>query len=1135
MNVQSFVKKWSDSGAAERANKDHFLLDLCEVLDVPKPKPATGDPERDVYTFERDAVLLHEGQKTSVGRMDLYKADHFILEAKQGSDEGAAKKGTAKRGTAAWNLAMHDAFGQAVGYARTLAKPPPFVITTDIGYCFELFAAFDGTGRYSQFPDVKRHRIYLQDLGREENLELLRTIFTEPASLDPSRRATKVTREVAARLAELAKDLEKSKHAAERVAKFLMRAIFTMFAEDVGLLPDRIFTDALEKYWLPSPASFPGGIRSLWKAMNDGGDFFIAKLLQFNGGLFADADALPLTKKQLELLREAASCDWSEVEPSIFGTLLERALDPIERHKLGAHYTPRAYVERLVRPTVEEPLREEWDLVRAQVRALVKKEDIKGARKALLAFQTRLAGTRVLDPACGTGNFLYVTLDLMKRLEAEVLAMLSDVEGGERGHKAGLASERHGFAAVTPRQFLGIEVKPWAKEIAELVLWIGYLQWHFRTHGRDEKPAEPVLHDYKNIECRDAVLSWDKEELARDEKGKPLSRWDGRTMKKSPVTGEEIPDETARVPLYKYVNPRRAEWPKADFIVGNPPFIGNKRMRLALGDGYVEALRKAHDDVPETADFVMYWWNVAATLVRAGSARRFGLITTNSITQKFNRPIIEDFLGSPQGSVAFAIPDHPWVDSADGAQVRIAMTVGTGQRLPGVVHVVSEEEPELRFSTSEGSIPSGLVLGASVTTATPLEANRGLACPGVQLSGQGFVLGAQDLSSFSAGTRRRLVRRYITGKDLAQVAREQYVLDTFGLREAELREKFADAYQWLLERVRPERAQNPRDKYAREWWLHSEPRARFRSALHGLRRYICTSRTARHRAFQFVGSDTLPETKVLIIALEEGWQLGVLSSLVHVLFATAAGGWLGVGNDSTYNHSECFDKFPFPAASENLKARIAKLADSLEYHRKRQQAAHPDLTITGMYNVLEKLRSGEPLTAKEKVIHDQGLVSVLKQLHDDLDAAVFDAYGWPKDLTDEQILERLVKLNAERAAEEAKGLVRWLRPEFQAAGAKAKKPTQVALIGTGEPDKVAATGKSAKQPWPKALPEQIAAIRTLLGAGDALSVKATAAAFNRADKGDVETSLDALVALGLAVAFGKGDERRWRAAGRVAA
>ena len=507
MKVSELISKWSASGAAERANKDHFLLDLCDVLGVEKPKPATGDPAEDVYSFERDAILLHEGQKTSVGRMDLYKEGHFILEAKQGSEEGAAKKGTAKRGTAAWNLAMHDAFGQAVGYARTLEKPPPFILTTDIGYCFELFAAFDGTGRYSQFPDVKRHRIYLQDLARTENLELLRAVYTDPASLDPARRATKVTREVAAHLAGLAKDLEEgSKHPPELVAKFLMRSIFTMFAEDVGLLPKRLFSDALAKLWIPSPRSFPGGIQSLWRAMNDGSDFgFIGKLLEFNGGLFRGADALPLTKKQLELLLEASRCDWSEVEPSIFGTLLERALDPVERKRLGAHYTPRAYVERLVRPTVEEPLREEWDLVRAEVRSLVRKDEIKSARKALLAFQAKLASIRVLDPACGTGNFLYVTLDLMKRLEAEVLSMLGDVEGGERGRKAGLQAEREGFAAVTPRQFLGIEVKPWAKEIAELVLWIGYLQWHFRTHGRDELPAEPVLHDYKNIECRDAV------------------------------------------------------------------------------------------------------------------------------------------------------------------------------------------------------------------------------------------------------------------------------------------------------------------------------------------------------------------------------------------------------------------------------------------------------------------------------------------------------------------------------------------------------------------------------------------------------------------------------------------------------
>lgn len=1146
MTVQSFVKKWSASGAAERANKDHFLLDLCEVLGVDKPRPATGDPAKDSFTFERDAVLLHEGQKTSVGRMDLYKEGHFILEAKQGSDEGAAKKGTAKRGTAAWNLAMHDAFGQAVGYARTLESPPPFVITTDIGHCFELFAAFDGTGRYSQFPNVKRHRIYLADLPKKENLDLLRAVFTDPTSLDPSRHAMKVTRDVAARLAELAKALEGAKHEPERVAKFLMRCIFTMFAEDVGLLPKRLFTEALEKYWLPNPTSFQGGIRSLWKAMNDGGDFFVAKLPQFNGGLFKDADALPLTKKQLELLHEAAKCDWAEVEPSIFGTLLERALDPVERHKLGAHYTPRAYVERLVRPTVEEPLREEWDLVRAEVRSFVRKDDIKGARKALLAFQVKLASTRVLDPACGTGNFLYVTLDLMKRLEAEVLGMLADVEGGERGRKTGLAQERHGFAAVTPKQFLGIEVKPWAKEIAELVLWIGYLQWHFRTHGRDEKPAEPVLHDFKNIECRDAVLTWDKEELERDDKGKPLSRWDGRTMKRSPITGEEIPDETARVPLYRYVNPRRAEWPKADFIVGNPPFLGKLHIVSSLGKGYAAALREAYrSSVPDSADLVMYWWVKAASLVANGDVRRFGLITTNSIGQAFNRRMLEAAFEAGV-SLAFAVPDHPWVDDVGSAAVRIAMTVGERSTASGQLAEVSSEAvgsdgvAVVSLSVRSGSIHADLTLGANVSRVGPLQANVRLASMGPALGSRGFLLTTSErevLRAKSSESIDGIVRPLVGGNDLLKVPRNSWAIDLHGLDLGTVQSRFPLVFQRLHDRVYPERAQNNDPKLREQWWLFRRSNELHRSMLDGLKRYIVTVETAKHRVFFFVAGEVVAEHGTISFGLVGGFFLGVLSSRAHLVFALAAGGTLE--DRPRYNKTLCFDPFPFPATGEKVKASISRFAESLDAHRKKQQAAHPDLTITGMYNVLERLRSGEPLTAKERVIHDKGLVSVLRQLHDDLDTAVFDAYGWPHDLTDAQILERLVKLNAERAAEEAKGLIRWLRPEFQAAGENKRKPTQVSLLPTGEEAEAPAGAGKGKKPakvaWPKALPEQIAAIRTLLASGDALSVKAAAAAFARADKEDVAASLDALVALGLAVAFGKGDERRWRAAGRVAA
>ena len=602
-SVESFVAKWLLSGAAERANKDAFLLELCDVLDVPRPDATTGDPDKDRYVFEKDALTPHEGGVVTVRKIDLYKAGAFILEAKQGSDLSSKKLGTAKRETPAWNIAMQGAYGQALGYARTFASPVPFLLVCDIGYCFDLYAAFDGSWDYRPFPNPQASRLFLRDLAQHRST--LRLVFDNPLELDPSKKAAKVTKEVAAHLAALGAALNKEGHDQALVATFLMRCIFTMFAEDVGLLPAGLFKNEIEHHWIESPASFPGGIESLWRTMNEGGHLFgmVGKILRFNGGLFANTAALPLDRDALKLLLEAAKCDWAEVEPAIFGTLLERALDPKERHKLGAHFTPRAYVERLVKPTIEEPLRADWDVVRVEVRQLVeasedartektRKAKLKEALEITHAFQKKLCSIQVLDPACGSGNFLYVALDVFKRLEAEVLAMLESL--GEKQTLLHMETIR-----VTPAQFHGIEVKRWAKEIAELVLWIGYLQWHFRMYGKNLPVPEPVLRDYKNIECRDAVLAWDSVELVRDEKGKPVTRWDGETMKKSPVTGEDVPDETAKVPIYRYVNPRKAEWPKADFVVGNPPFVGNKRMRLVLGDGYVEGLRSAFADVPE--------------------------------------------------------------------------------------------------------------------------------------------------------------------------------------------------------------------------------------------------------------------------------------------------------------------------------------------------------------------------------------------------------------------------------------------------------------------------------------------------------------------------------------------------------
>ena len=1139
MDLPTFVSKWKQSGASERANKDSFLRDLCDVLGVAHPDGKTGDPDRDRYVFEREAILVHGGERRSVGFIDLYKHGCFVLEAKQGSDAGSKKIGTAKRGTPAWNVAMQEAFGQASNYTVTLEEPPPFVIVTDIGYCFDLYAAFDGSRNYRKFPDALSARINIEALEREPaHLETLRAIFTDPHSLDPAKRAVRVTREIAGHIANVARSLEASKYEPEKVAKFLMRCLFTMFAEDTGLLPHGIFADALKNRWIEKPDDFPGEVEALWRRMNEGGYLFGAgNIWKFNGGLFADPVGLPLTKQQLVVLGLASQMNWSDVEPAIFGTLLERALDPKERHRLGAHFTPRAYVERLVRPTIEEPLRAEWDNVRAQVVTLVSAEDpeknrkaVAEARKIVEAFYEKLTQTRVLDPACGSGNFLYVALDLFKRIENEVIEQLESLDYDRTLVKFG--------RMVSPKQFLGIEIKPWAKEIAELVLWIGWLQWQIRTRGYRNHPDEPILRDFHNIECRDAVLAYDEKVPLLDEGGKEVTRWDGETTKKHPVTGEDVPDETARMPVYRYVNPRKAEWPEAEFIVGNPPFIGNKLMRTALGDEYVAALRSVHQDMPESADLVMYWWDHAALLARSGELVRFGLITTNSITQVFNRRVIASHLNAHPGlNLRYAIPDHPWVDSTDGAAVRVAMTVGSDVAGDGTLAKVSceresdDESVEVTLYETRGEIHEDLRVGAAISEAVPLRANLGLCGQGVKLVGDGFYVdGSFENPALNPATGLPVIRTIVNPSDVMENGVGRRVIDFAGLTDREALAAAPIAYQQLLDRVKPIRDLNKRKSIRELWWRFAWERPAIREALAGLRRYFVTLETAKHQFFVSVPVEVLWDGSLFAVALDDWFCFGTLSSRVHRTWTLSAGGRLE--DRPRYNNSRCFDPFPFPDLDEFTKQRIRNLGEQLDAHRKRQQEQHPDLTITGMYNVLEKLRSGEALTAKDKKIHEDGLVSVLKQIHDDLDAAVFDAYGWPHDLSGEEILERLVALNAERAAEERRGLIRWLRPEFQnPSGAVAASQAAIALedVETGD------VAKAKEIPaWPKELREQVSAVRDLFTtdgrAAKSWTAEEVARAFRGARRTDVASVLEALSSLGILLAFETPGGRQWRAA-----
>lgn len=1110
LTLDAFLATWRGSAGNERANKDSFLRDFCTLLELPLPEPKGPGVG---YCFEKDLKLTHQDGTTTTGSIDLYREGCFVLEAKQGSS--SETPGSApKRGTRAYDRYMEAAFGQAVNYARHLPQRPPFVLTCDIGHAFHVWDGFSGSyGGYGA-----RQTYTLNDLRDPQVRERFRALWLDPQGLDPARVRTQVTREVAAALGALAKSLE-GRFPAEAVSQFLMRVVFTFFAEDVGLLPEKLFQNALEGPWKDHPSAFPKGLESLWDAMNTGGFWGPLKVLRFNGGLFAESLALDLSAGEIQQLAAAARFNWAQVDPSIFGTLLESALDARERHRLGAHYTPRAYVERLLRPALEEPLRADWELAQAEAMALLGTEpsdaDKAKARAVLHAFQRHLAHVKVLDPACGSGNFLATSYDVLKRLEGEVQRRLEDL--GETGRALALEG-----VLVTPGQFIGLEVKPWAAAITDLVLWISHLQWFHRLHP-DMNPPEPVLQAYGNIECRDAVLTW----TGTRETGR--TRWDGRTTKTHPVTGQQVPDEAAQVPILEYLDPKPAPWPEADFIVGNPPFLGNKRMREALGDGYTEALRKAYPDVPDSVDFVLYWWHRAAEAVRSGHTRRFGLITTNSLTQTFNRRVIAHHTGAKTPlKLLWAIPDHPWTD--DGAAVRIAMTVGGLEGQPWLGRVVEErsgEAPEADRAVLAGQgvgiIHEDLSVGANLASCSPLRANRDLGSNGFALHGRGFVVSEREWSGWG---KPPIIRPLLNGRGFSGTFDGQMAIDFFGLSEEEARRLYPGPYQHVFENVKPERDRNNRPSYRQRWWIFGEPRASIRPALKDLPRYIATVESSKHRIFQFINKDFFPDHKLVVIASSDSFHLGVMSSAIHVQWASKAGARIGFGNDLVYPKSRCFDPFPFPNATEAQKVCIRHLAERLDTHRKAAQGR--GATITGMYNLLAKLRSGEAFTLQERTQHEVAQTEILRQLHDELDAAVADAYGWPVDLPEPELLTRLVALNQERAAEEARGLVRWLRPEYQAPEAAAPVAAPVLEL---EPEATPAPMAALEpRPWPKDLKDQLGALRAVVTATPQLwTLEAVAQAFKSRGRyrDSIAAHLDLLTDLGMLTRVDTAEGPRW--------
>ena len=1083
MKVEEFIQRWHNlEGGAERANAQPFLIDLMAALDLPRQHPGVGNSIGH-YRFEAPVANTSPYGSRTKGFIDLYKRAHFILEAKQSQlPEGvkapnpesttepapvpldlfgnpdpslARPAATPARSPARYDRLMRDAFDQARGYALSLPADhptPPFLIVADIGRAFEIYFDWAGNGRgYGFFPNAAGYRITLDQLADPAIQTLLRQIWTEPAAADPRAQAIAVTREIATRLARTAAWLEKEQREnatlrarpagaqVEETSLFIMRLLFCMFAEDVGLIPEKAFGKFLEDARTKSDDYWKSGLDSLWRAMGDAsagrywphGD---ATLRYFNGNLFADRTVLSLPREEKGELAAAAAADWRRVEPAIFGTFLEQALESTERGRLGAHYTPRAYVERLVEATIMDVLRPEWDQVLESARESADSGDTESAAAAVTAFLDRLAAARVLDPACGTGNFLYVAMEQLLRLESKALDFLAQIG-------------RPATPRVGPHQFLGLELNPRAAVIAEIVCWIGWLR--FRLEADPEAIPDPVLQQTAAINFGrhggyDACL-------ALNEFGS-----------------------------VDFGNVRASAWPEAEFIVGNPPFIGGKDLRAKLASGYAEALWKANPRVPPSADFVMQWWDRAAeTLLAPGTKlRRFGFVTTNSITQSFSRRVIEARLakepatsvpdsvvpakagtsgrrqtnlpanptvtpGLTRGpaclSLTYAIPDHPWTRATkDAAAVRIAMTVAELGHSDGrLLTVVSEtgidtDTPEIGTAEAVGRINADLTVGTDVGTVMPLKANEAISSRGVALHGAGFIVTPEQAVALGLGRRPGLetqIRPYRNGRDLLGRPRGVMVIDVDGMDVAEVRQQFPEVYQHLWATVKPERDANREPSRKKLWWMFGRRNTDMRSAIAGLPRYIATVETAKHRIFHFLDADILPDNMLVAIGSDNAFHLGVLSSHIHCEWVLVTGGWLGFGNDNRYSKSKVFDPFPFPDATPAQQAAIARTAEEIERTRAAVLAENPGLTLTAIYNEIEKLRAGEPLTDTAIAAR----AGILFELHSQLDSAVAAAYGWPWPLPVPEIIARLVALNAERAAEEAAGKIRWLRPDYQAS------------------------------------------------------------------------------------------------------
>ena len=795
-------------------------------------------------------------------------------------------------------------------------------------------------------------------------LEVLRAVFTDPELLRPDAAQKRVTEQAAAEFAKLADSLEQKGIAPERAAHFLMRLLFCLFADSIGLLPDHLFRQMIDK---SGPSNFTQKLRKLFAAMaTSGSTFGLHDIHYFNGGLFADDEAFELNSADMALLRAAAALDWAQVEPAIFGTLFERSLNPGKRSQLGAHYTSREDMLLVVEPVVVEPLQRRWATVKSIATALVEAAEKEATAEAAakkkgtaypklrseLQYQIfnwvdQLSSVRILDPACGSGNFLYLALRRLLDL----------------WHEVRLFSAEHGLLTflekqVHPSQLYGLETNVYAQELASVVVWIGYLQW-LNQNGIGW-PTEPILRKLDNIQNRDAILAHDAEG-----------------------------------------NPVEPEWPEVDCIIGNPPFLGGNKVRKELGDEYVEDLFRLYSErVPPFADLVCYWFEKARAQIQSAKCKRAGLLATQGIRGGASRVVLERIKES--GSIFMAWSDRPWI--LDGAAVHVS--------------IVGFDDGSQTERTLDGKrvsiVHANLTSEAETTSAAELAENSGICFMGPSAKGP-FDIDEQVARlmldaplNINGRPNSDVVRPVASGVDLVQATRSMWTID-FATLPADKAAEYELPFEYVNTHVRPIRTEGRRAQYGQRWWQYGRPRVEMRRAMNGKAHYIATPAVSKHRIYTWVEPRVLCNQGTLVFARDDDYFFGVLHSRAHELWARAQGTQVReVESGFRYTPTSTFETFPFPwppghepkdspkttAIAEAARDLVAKRDDWLNPPDATQDELRKR-TLTNLYNAWP---------------------TWLADLHRKLDEAVFAAYGWPKTLADNEILERLLKLNHERAA-----------------------------------------------------------------------------------------------------------------------